>query len=280
MKVPKKRGRVAVLLTLIMGMANCAVEERTGRALADALADGPVRDYASLQADQLLETCFALRSQAVPDSGAPPDRPAAQQSWRKARATYERGAAVFLALAADLDFLLDGHLDDRLARTGLRQLETALFGATLASPAELDRLTAALVDAATALHVAVPDHGRLLSGPALIASMAAVAAVLATKFDGSASPYAGAALLAAEHDLIGLQEVYAILAPLTRGADAQLDERITLLLRTLREKVRLYSSPDAIADKASLLRECDELSRALAQIGTVLGLTLTQVNLS
>lgn len=280
MKPPKKRWRIVTLLALVAGIANCAVEERTGRALADALADGPVRDYASVQADLLLTTCFALRTQAAPESGTSLDLPGAQQSWRTARAAYERGVAVFLAVAADLDFALDGHLDDRLARTGLRHLEPALFGAALAPPAELDRLTAALVDAAAALHVAVADHGRELSGPALVASMAAVASVVATKFDGSASPYAGAALLAVEHDLIGLQAVYAILSPLIRGADAELDQRITLLLRQLLEKVRTYSSPDAIADKASLLRECDELSQALQQVGTVLGFTITQVNLS
>lgn len=246
----------------------------------DALADGPVRDYASLQADTLAQAGFALRLQVVPDSGAQPNLQAAKQSWLRARAAYERGLAVFLVVAAELDFTLDGHLDDGLARDGLRQLETALFAPTPAAPAELDRLTATFANAAAALHAAVPDHGRALSGAALIGSLSAVAALAATKFDGSASPYAGAELLTVEHDLVGLQAVYAILSPLVASSDAALDERITLLLRDLLQQVRAHASAAAIADKAALLRECDELSRALTQVATALGLTVTQVNLS
>ena len=280
MKSPKQLRLGLLLLALLFGIADCAVDARTSPALADALADGPVRDYASLQADTLAQAGFALRVQVVPDWGAPPDLPAAQTSWLRARTAYERGLAVFLVVAAELDFTLDGHLDDGLARNGLRQLETALFAKIPASPTELDRLTATFADAAAALHVAVPDHGRALSAAALIGSLAAVAALIATKFDGSSSPYAGAGLLTIEHDLIGLQAVYAILAPLVASADAALDERITLLLGELLQQVRAHASPDAIADKTALLRKCDELSRALTQVATALGLTATQVNLS
>ena len=267
-------------MALLCGIAGCAVDARTSPAFADALADGPVRDYAGLQADALAQAGFALRLQVAPDSGAQPDLPAAQSSWLRARAAYERGLAVFLVVAAELDFTLDGHLDDGLARNGLRQLETALFAKAPAAAAELDRLTRTFADAAAALHVAVPDHGRPLTGASLIASLSAVASLTATKFDGSASPYAGAVLLTIEHDLIGLQAVYALLSPLVAGSDAALDERITRLLRELLQQVRAHATADAIADKTALLRQCDELSRALAQVGTALGLTVTQINLS
>lgn len=268
------------MMTLLVGLAGCALDARTGRALVDALADGPVRDYAGLQADAVAQASLVLRTQVVPEGGAMPELAAAQQSWRRARAAYERGVAVFLVVAADLDFALDGPLDDGLAQTGLRQLETKLFAPTPAAPAELDRLTAALATSAAALHVAVPDHGRALSGAALLGSLSGAAALLSTKFDGSASPYAGAGLLAIEHDLIGMQEMYGILAPPVAATDAELDQRIAFLLRDLLEKVRSYSSTDAIADKVSLLRECAALSQALRQVGTVLGLSVTQIDLS
>ena len=63
-----------------------------------------MRDYASLQTDTLAQAGFALRVQAVPDSGGPPNLPAAKQSWLRARAAYERGLKLFLVVAAGLDF--------------------------------------------------------------------------------------------------------------------------------------------------------------------------------
>src|SRR5581483_9229201 len=125
------------ILPLLFSLgAGCAVDERTGRALADALAGGPIRDYAARQADTLAETSVVLQRQAAPGEGGMSDLDAARMSWLKARAAYDRGVAVFLVVAPELDFQLDGHLDDAFARTGLRLVERALFGAPPAPPAE------------------------------------------------------------------------------------------------------------------------------------------------
>mgnify|MGYP000411433538 CR=1 FL=1 len=99
MKLPKQLRLGVPLLALLVGIADCAVDARTSPALVDALADGPVRDYASLQADTLAQAGFALRLQVVPDSGAPPNLQAAQKSWLRARAAYEgRGKPLVEAL--------------------------------------------------------------------------------------------------------------------------------------------------------------------------------------
>ncbi len=270
----------ALLLGLLAAGGGCAVDERTGPALADALADGPVRDYASRQADTVAHTSLVLQEQAAQLRGPGPQLAAAQQSWLKARAAYERGAPVFLVVAAELDFQLDGHLDDALARTGLRLLEGALFATPPAAAAELERLTGALSESALALHQAVADHARPLPATALLGSMAAVASLLATRFDGSLSPYAGASLLAVENSLLGLQQVYAILAPLVAAADAALDAQLAALLAELLAQVRALPSLESIPDKTVLLRKCDALSQGLRRLGTVLGLSVSAVNLS
>lgn len=280
MRVPRRSYRpLALLLGLLFWSSGCAVDERTGPALADALADGPVRDYAARQAETVAQTSFLLQEQAAP-VGAAPDLAAARQSWLKVRAAYERGLPVFLVVAAELDFQLDGHLDDALARTGLRQLESALFATPPADPAELLRLTRALSDSALALHLAVPDRARPLPATALLGSMAAVASLLATRFDGSLSPYAGASQLAVEHSLLGLQQLYAPLSPLVAGADAALDARLQTLLADLLAQVRALPSLDVIADKTIFLRQLDALSQGLRRLGTVLGLAVTTINLS
>lgn len=270
----------ALLLALLAVAGGCAVDERTGPALADALADGPVRDYASQQADTVAHTSLLLQEQAAQSDGNRAALAAAQQSWLKARAAYERGLPVFLVVAAELDFQLDGHLDDALARTGLRQLESALFLTPPAPAAELMRLTRALSDSALALHLAVADHARPLPAAALLGSMAAVAALLATRFDGSLSPYAGASLLALDSGLLGLQQIYAILSPLVAAADAALDAQLTTQLTALRAQVRALPSLEALADKTVLLRQCDALSQGLRRLGTVLGLSVTTVDVS
>ena len=282
MRVPRRpyRPLLLSLALLLWQSGGCAVDERTGPALADALADGPVRDYAGRQADTVAQTSLLLQEQAAPVGGAAPDLAAARQSWLKVRAAYERGLPVFLVVAAELDFHLDGHLDDALVRTGLRQLEPALFATPPAGAAELARLTRALSDSALALHLAVPDRARPLPATALLGSMAAVAALSATRFDGSLSPYAGASQLAVEHSLLGLQQLYAPLSPLVAGADAALDAQLQTLLADLLAQVRALPSLDSIPDKTVFLRQFDTLSQGLRRLGTVLGLTVTTVNLS
>ena len=266
---------LAASLALCFG---CAVDERTGSALADALAGGPVRDYASAQADIVAATCLVMQQQVTPPSGTPPELVSAQESWRKARAAYDRGVAGFLVVAPELDFQLDGKMDDSFARSGLRPVELALFSAPPGS--ELPRLTQKLSDAAIALHLEVPDPGRPLTAAALIGSMSAVAGQLAAKFDGSASPYAGASLLSVQSNLVGLSAMYEILAPLVRGADAALDQRISALLKELLTQVTALQSLDEVMDKTRYLRQCAALAQALLQIGPALQLAVTAVNLS
>lgn len=271
---------ISVVLSLVGMGPGCAVDERTGKALADALAGGPVRDYASAQADVVAQTCLVLQQQSAPDNGSPPDLPGAKKSWLTARAAYDRGVAVFTVVAPELAFQLDGPLDDSLATTGLRQMERVLFGTPAAPTAEVARLAQALGGAAVSLHTAVPDSNRPVDAASCLGSMAATAAQLATKFDGSISPYADAALLSVENNLLGLQAMYAILAPLVHSGDAGLDESIGDLLQGLLAQVRSYASVDSVTDKRGFLRQCAELSLALRQVGKVLGLSVTTVNLS
>ena len=162
----------------------------------------------------------------------------------------------------------------------LRQTDPAVSATPSADAAELVRLTRSLSDSALALHLAVPDRARPLPATALLGSMAAVAALLATRFDGSLSPYAGASQLAVEHSLLGLQQIYAPLSPLVAGADAALDGQLQTLLADLLAQVRALPSLDAIADKTIFLRQFDALSQGLRRLGTALGLTVTTVNLS
>jgi iron uptake system EfeUOB component EfeO/EfeM len=269
--------RLLPLLALLLLPLGCAVDARTAPALAEAAASGPVRDYASAQADSVAATALLLAQQAVPPLGAAADLDAAQQSWRKARAGYDRGVAVFLVVAPELDFELDGHSDDPLATSGLRQLERALF-ATPPATAELAHLTAGLSQAARALHVAV--SGRPIAAASLVAALSAIAGQLAGKLDGSISPYAGAALLSAESNLRGLQALYAPLAPLVQGIDPLLDQRIADGLQLLLDELRSLPTIDAAADKPLLLRQCAALSQSLGQLAAALGLTASAINLS
>src|SRR4051812_1948907 len=158
-----KFANLIIFATLAGGLTSaggCAVDARTGKPLADAIAAGPVRDYASAQAGTLAETSQLIDQQAAPSDGSAPDLDAARISWRKARAAYDRGVAVYVVVAPELDFALDGAFDDALASTGLRYLERALFSTPPAAPGEVARLTHALRTDARALHGAVPDAAR------------------------------------------------------------------------------------------------------------------------
>jgi hypothetical protein len=83
-----------------------------------------------------------------------------------------------------------------------------------------------------------------------------------------------------ENSLLGLQQVYAILAPLVAAADAALDAQLAALLAELLAQVRALPSLESIPDKTVLLRKCDALSQGLRRLGTVLGLSVSAVNLS
>lgn len=279
MKIHKWAPLLAILSSFWMD-AGCATDERTGKALADALAAGPVRDYAGAQADVVAQTSLLLLQQGAPDNGSLPDLAGARRSWLQARTAYDRGVAVFTVVAPDLVFQLDGSFDDPFATTGLRQMERVLFASSPAPAAEVARLAQALRDAAVALHTAVPDPARAFDAATLLGSMAATAAQIATKFDGSLSPYAGASLLSVEHNLLGLQAMYAILSPLVLLADPDLDASLGGRLQALLNQVRSYASVEAVMDKPGWLRDCADLSLGLQRVGKVLGLSVTTVNLS
>ena len=267
-----------MILLVVVLTGGCAIDERTGRALADALATGPVRDYTSAQADLVAETCMVLERQVTPPGGAAPELIAARGSWHKARAAYDRGVAGFLVVAPELDFRIDGKMDDIFARTGLRPLEQALFSEPPTS--DVPRLTQKLSDAAIDLHNAVLDPARPLSAAALLGSMSAVAGQLGAKLDGSASPYAGASLLSLQNNLTGLSAIYTILSPLVHGASPLLDQRISARLHDLSAQVTALPSLDAVTDKTWYLRECAALAQDILQIGTALQLVVTTIDVS
>ena len=250
MKIHEQNFIILLVIGLTTLAGGCAIDARTGRALADALASGPVRDYASAQADLVAETCMVLEQQVAPPGGGLPELVAARGSWHKARAAYDRGVTAFLVVAPELDFLIDGKMDDLFARSGLRPLELALFVAP--PPADLVRLTQKLGDAAIALHTRVPDAAQPLLAAELLGSMAAVAGQLAAKFDGSASPYAGASLFSVQNNLTGLTAIYTILAPLVQGVDPVLDQRISGRLRELLAQISALQSLDDVTDKTQL----------------------------
>lgn len=261
--------------------SGCAVDPRTSAALADALVDGPIRTYASVQSDSLAQTCMLLQTQAAPEAGGMQDLAAAQGSWLKARAAYDRGVALFLVAAPELNFDIDGPPDNVLALGGLRQVERLLFTSPAASPTELTALTLSLRSSAIKLHLAVAD-GAPVAAADLVGSMSALASLLATKIDGSASPYAGAAaaVASAQNSLIGLQAMYDVLSPVVQGADPLLDQQIATALRELQEPLRALPSLELLADKPRYLRQCAALSIALNQLGRALGFPVTAIDLS
>jgi iron uptake system EfeUOB component EfeO/EfeM len=260
---------VALLLVLLAG--GCALDNRTGPALANAVAATSCRDLGAAEATRLARASARLQAALADD---PQDLAAARTEWAAARAAYDRGAAVFLTAAPDLWPAVDGRLDDPLVGSGLRVLEAALFGQPPAPPPILHAQGAALADATTRLARAVLDPARPIHAAVLISSMAAVAGVAATKADGSDSPYAGLSHKSLEQDLAGLQALYAPFSPLVARADPALDARVTGLLAGLRAQVRGLSSVDALPDKIRFLRGCADLSQALLQLGPALGLVV------
>lgn len=277
-----KKPLAILLLSLFFSTLcqGCAVDPRTSAALADALVDGPIRTYAAAQSDTAAQTCMLLQKQAAPSGGAMPELAAAQTSWRKARAAYDRGVALFLIAAPEYSFELDGPPDDVFAIGGLRQVERALFAQPTAPAAELTALTLALRDSAIKLHLAASS--RPVNAAGLVGSMSALASLLATKLDGSATPYAGAAdaVASAQNSLVGLQAMYAILSPVVQGADPLLDERLTTALHELLEQLRALPSLDLLADKPRYLRQCAALSIAIADLGRALGFPVTVIDVS
>jgi hypothetical protein len=270
----------ALSLLWFLTAPGCAVEERTGKALADAVAAGPARDYAGARADALAESCLEMYQKVAPDGGGPADLAGAQLAFARARAAHDSGVAVFLIVAPELEAQLEGEADDPLAVTGLPVAERALFATPPAPAAEQARATALLRDAALALHRTLPAGGQPADAAALVGSLAAVAARVANKLDGSSSLYAGAARLSVESNLVGVQALYGLLAPLVQGADAARDQQITALLQQLLAQIRAVASLDELPDKAQLLRECAALSQALSGIAPLLGLMPTSINLS
>lgn len=261
---------VAVLLFVLLA-GGCALDNRTGPALANAVAATSCRDIGAGEATLLARASTRLQAALAQD---PQDLDAARVQWAAARAAYDRGAAVFLSAAPDLWPAVDGRLDDPLVTSGLRVIEADLFGQPPSSPPILAAQGAALADATTRLARAVLDPARPIDAATLLSSMAAVAGVAATKADGSDSPYAGLSHRSLAEDLAGLQALYEPFSPLVTRADPALDARVQALLSALRAQVRDLPDVDALPDKIRFLRGCADLSQALLQLGTALGLVV------
>lgn len=260
---------------LVLACSHCGVDNRTGAGLAQALLDGPVRGYVAQQATAVAGAAIALEQATALAGGGMADLPAAQDAWRRARLAYDRGAALPPLIAPDLDQAIDGRFDNPLATTGLRIMESALFGTPPGAPAVLARFGSNLAAAAIPLPQAVMDTGRAVTIGALIGNMSAIAAVAATKLDGSDSPYAGLSHLSIEGNLIGLQTLYDLLSPPVQHADPALDQRIRDLFSALLAQLAGRASVDDVRDKVGFLRRCGELSQAILTIGTALGLSVT-----
>lgn len=251
----------------------CALENRTGAAAATALARGPVRAWAAQRSLELLAAALSL-DEAVRTQPAP-DLVAARAAWQEARLIYDEVQPVSLAAAPELDLLLDGRFDNPLTQSGLRVLERALFASPPASGDELLRLAAALRDGAVRLPQALGDPQRTLDAGALLSTMSALVAVVATKADGSDSPFSGTAHLSIQRNLDGLRAIYLPLSPLVQAADVALDDTVRGALDELSAQVRGLPSTDALTDKLRFLRRCSTLSQALLDVTRALGLGAT-----
>lgn len=262
---------LACVLACVLDLTGCAADNRLGADAANALVSGPARDYAVMQAADAATACLGVeQALAVPV----PDLVAGRKAWIDARLAYDRGAAMFFMAAPGVDRIVDGRLDDPLTVTGLRLLERPLFGMPTGSSAELARISTSLAAGAVELPAALTDAGPL-NADALLGSMAAIAAVAATKLDGSDSPFAGQSHLSIDNNLRGLQVLYGILGPLVESADPQLNERIRALLASLRSRIEGVPNVDAVQDKLTFLRECADLSQALLSVGTALGIAVS-----
>lgn len=269
-------GRLSALACGLAALAvGCGVDNRLGPSLGQALVDGPIRAYASEQATQIARDALSLSSATQQEMGAPRDLMAARAGWLAVRLGYDRGAAFFFVATPELNQALDGRFDDPLASTGLRQLEPALFASGPLDAQRIERLGQALAVSAVALANATPSPGSAVALSGLLGSLSAQAAVVATKLDGSDSPYAGASHRSIEHNLLGLQAMYQALAPAVESADPALHARTTALLTSLLSHVQGQPSVDSVRNKVAFLRDCGELSAAFLAIGTALGLSVS-----
>lgn len=265
------------LLGLLLSalVSGCAVDNRLGPALGQALLEGPVRTYATQQATEVAREALTLAEATYAEMGAPRDLAAARSAWLATRLAYDRGAPFFFVAAPELNQALDGRFDDPLAATGLRRLEPVLFSAQPISASHLEDLGRQLRNAGIALANAMPDPARMVGLAALLGSMSAQAAVVGTKLDGSDSPYAAASHLSIEQNLLGLQAMYLALSPAVKSADPALHDQLTALFAGLLQQIHGQPSVDAVRNKVRFLRDCDALSSALVAIGAALGLTVS-----
>lgn len=268
----KRAAWVCWLLVLALGtFGGCAQDNRTGPALLQALVEGPLRTDAA-QAAQAVSR--AAQRMDVLTLGMI-DQAGAQQAWRSARLSYDRAAAVFFVLSPALNSAIDGRFDDVLSSTGLRRMEPILFSPQPLQAAELRRHATAFRMAAEALPFAVMDTRLAVQGAEVLGSMAATAAVVATKLDGSDSPYAEMSHLSMQENLRGLQAQYHVMSALVAAARPGLDARILALFAQLLAQIEGVPSVAAVPDKVGFLARCAALSQALTEIGDALGLQVT-----
>lgn len=271
-------GRISLSPLWLLFLAfssGCAVDNRLGAALAQALVDGPMRSYAAQQATEVAREALRLADAAQSDMGAPRDLPATRAAWLSTRLAYDRGAAFFFVAVPELNQALDGRFDDPLAATGLRRLEPVLYSPQPIRASHLEYLGQKLASAGVALANATPDPARTVNLSALLGSLSAQAAVMGTKLDGSDSPYAGASHQSIEHNLLGLQAMYLALSPAVVNADPALHEQLSTLFERLLKQIQGQPSVDAVRNKAAFLRDCDALSTALLSVGAALGLLVS-----
>lgn len=270
-----RTGLAAITLLLAAVLPGCAVDNRLGLAVGQALVDGPVRSYASVQALAVAREALSLADAAHNDAGAPRDLVAARTTWLATRLAYDRGAAFFFIATPELNQAIDGRFDDPLAATGLRRLEPILYSTQPVSASQLEYLGRELASAGVALSNATADPARAVPLASLLGSMSAQAAVVGTKLDGSDSPYAAASHRSIAENLLGLQAIYGALSPAVQSADAALHDQITTLFARLLGQIQGQPSVDAVRNKVAFLRDCDALSSALLAIGHALGLTVS-----
>lgn len=264
-----------IALLLAAALPGCAVDNRLGLTLGQALVDGPVRSYASEQALAVAREALSLADATRNEAGVPSDLPKARTTWLATRLAYDRGSAFFFVATPELNQALDGRFDDPLARTGLRRLEPILYSMQPVPASQLEYLGRELASAGVALSNAAPDPARAVPLATLLGSMSAQAAVVGTKLDGSDSPYAAVSHRSIEENLRGLQAIYEALAPAVQVADAALHEQISTLFARLLTQIQGQPSVDAVRNKVAFLRDCDALSSALLAIGHALGLTVS-----
>ena len=217
-------------------VSGCAVDNRLGPALGQALLEGPVRTYATQQATEVAREALTLAEATYDEMGNPRDLASARLAWLATRLAYDRGAPFSSSRRPSL-IRLDGRFDDPLAATGLRRLEPVLFSAQPISASHLEDLGRQLRSAGVALANAMPDPARQVGLAAPSAACRRRRRWSAPSSMAPDSPYAAASHLSIEQNLLGLQAMYLALSPAVKSADPALHDQLTALFAGLLQQI-------------------------------------------